>query len=287
MIIDIHTHTFPPGIAKAALLSMQGNSHSALYSDGTESGLRQSMNQAGIGLSVVQPVATNPEKISHINDKVLAVNRTTPETGICSFGAMHPASKDSEAELERLASAGVKGIKLHPCYEAIDIDDPRTVAILRKCRDLGLIVLIHSGWDIGLPGSAAALPVKIRRALDLTGEMKLIAAHMGGWKSWEEAVKLLPETGIFLDTAFSLGRITRAPGDSHWTDEELEMLSPAVFCDLVRLFGDERILFGTDSPWTDQKEEIQKIKDLPLTQEEISTIISNNAKRLLGLYENG
>jgi hypothetical protein len=262
---------------------MQKNSHTALFSDGTAPGLKARMEQAGIGLSVVQPVATNPAKVSHINDRVMETNRLSSESGILSFGAMHPACENWEEELERIADGGVKGIKLHPCYEETDIDDPRTVAILRKCRDLGLIVLIHSGLDVGLPGSLCALPEKIRRALDATGEMKMIAAHMGGWKCWEETARLLPATGVYLDTAFSLGRMSRAPGDSHWTDGELEMLSPAGFCDLVRLFGTKRVLFGTDSPWTDQEEEIASIRALPLTKEEKECILGKNAEELLSL----
>ena len=281
MIINIHTHTFPPRIAEAALRSMQENSHTALFSDGTEEGLTADMKRTGIGLSVVQPVATNPEKVCHINDNVIRVNRRIKETGICSFGAMHPAMKNSEAELERLAREGVRGIKLHPCYEDTDIDHPDTIRILRKCGELGMIVLIHSGWDVGIPGSEAALPRKIRNALDAAGRVRMIAAHMGGWKCWEEASRLLPETGISLDTAFSLGRMTRAPGDGHWKDAELELLSPDAFCAMVHLFGTDRILFGTDSPWADAGEEISKIKALPLTEEEIAAILGGNAERLL------
>ena len=282
-IVDIHTHTFPESVAQAALLSMQRNSHTALFADGTARGLAERMKCAGVSVSVVQPVATNPAKVGRINDRVLETNRSAAETGIYSFGAMHPACETWEAELERIAAEGIKGIKLHPCYEETDIDDPKTIAILRKCRELGLIVLIHAGLDVGLPGSLCAVPEKIRRALDAAGDVKMVAAHMGGWKEWEQTARLLPGTGIFLDTAFSLGFMTRAPGDAHWSEKELEMLSPQAFCDLIQLFGAERVLFGTDSPWTDQKAEIGKILKLPLSGEEKEAILGKNAERLLSL----
>ena len=49
----------------------------------------------------------------------------------------------------------------------------------------------------------------------------------------------------------------------------------------MRAFGSERILFGTDSPWADQQEEIRTLTALPLTQTEIENILSLNAARLL------
>lgn len=282
MIIDIHTHVFPPRLAASALRSMQANSHTALFSDGTAEGLLQGMKRAGIDLSVVQPVATNPAKLSHLNDSVLEMNRKTAETGILSFGAMHPACESWEEELERLVREKVLGIKLHPCYEHIDMDDPRTVEILKRCREYGLVVLIHSGWDVGLPGNDAALPAKIRRALDAAGSVKMIAAHMGGWDCWEEAADLLAETDVYVDTAFSLDRIMPAPGDAHWQGSDAEMLSGERFCALAERYGADKVLFGTDSPWTDPLEEIERIKALPLPEETIQGILGGNAQKLLG-----
>ena len=281
MIIDIHTHTFPEKIAAAALKKMQASSHIALFSDGTEAGLIQSERRAQADVAVVQPAATNPAKVSHMNDTVIRVNETSRETGLISFGAMHPAFEGWEKELERLKAAGVKGIKLHPPYSSVPIDDPRSIAVLRKCRELRLIVLVHSGWDVGLPESQAALPEKIRRALDAAGPVRLIAGHMGGWRCWEDALRYLLDTGAYLDTAFSLGAMTPAPDHHPWTREGLALLGTQEFCQLVRAFGADRILFGTDSPWGDPKEEVEKIRALPLTQEERNAILGENAKKLL------
>ena len=283
MIIDIHTHTFPVRIAEKALRQMQGNCHTALFSDGTEAGLRESERRAGADLAVVQPVATNPDKVAHINDGVLETNRHTAETGILSFGAMHPAYPGWEAELERLKEAGVPGIKLHPPYQKTEMDDPRNIAILRKCRDLGLIVLIHSGLDVGLPGAEETLPVKVRRALDAVGPMKMIAAHMGGWRCWEEARELLKDTGAYLDTSFSLGAMIPAADGHAWEEADLQMLSGEAFLSFVEAFGAERILFGTDSPWAEPTREAEKIRSFDLTPSQLDLIFYRNAGSMLGI----
>lgn len=281
MIIDIHTHFFPPKIAASALQTMQSNCHSALFSDGTEDGLMESKKKAGIDLAVVQPVATNPEKVNHINDSAIRINQYLRETGLLSFGGMHPACPYWEQELERIREAGIIGIKLHPAYISVDIDDPRTIAVLRKCRDLGLIVLIHSGKDIGIPGATEALPSKIRNALDQVGPMKMIAAHMGGWKCWQEGKKLLSDTGIFIDTAFSLGELYPASDHYTWNDADLQLLTEEAFCELIYAYGADRILFGTDSPWTEPRQEVEKIKKLPLSQAKVNQILGENAVKLL------
>ena len=281
MIIDIHTHMFPLRIAASALQTMQQNSHVALFSDGTETGLAECMKRAGVDLAVVQPVATNPEKVSRINDAAIMVNERFHETGILSFGGIHPACGCWEKELERIREAGIIGIKIHPAYDHIDIDDPRSIAILRKCRDLGLIVLVHSGKDVGIPGATEALPARIRNALDRVGRIKMIAAHMGGWKCWQEGKDLLPETGIFIDTSFSFGVMEPAQDRYEWEEADLRMLNEDEFLGLLHAYGTDHVLFGTDSPWADPAKEIQKITRLPLSRAEIDGILGGNSKKLL------
>ena len=281
MIIDIHTHTFPPKIAAAALADMQAKSRTALFADGTADDLSAHLREAGADLAVVQPVATSPRQVAHINDSVIRTNAAASQTGVLSFGAMHPAFEDWERELDRLAEAGVRGIKLHPCYQQTPMDDPRCIEILRRCAVLGLIVLVHAGWDVGLPGSDDALPVRIRRALDAAGPVTLIAAHMGGWRDWEEGIRLLPETGAYIDTAFSLGSMTPAFDGAYPDAQSLMMLTPNAAMAVIRAFGPERVLFGTDSPWGSLRAEIKKIRALPLSAEEQAAILGGNAARLL------
>ncbi len=283
MVIDIHTHTFPDKIASRAVHALQRQCHTALFSDGTEAMLTEKEKAAGVDLAVVQPVATYPEQVASINNHVIARFAAQPPAGLLSFGAMHPAFSGWEAELERIAGAGLRGIKLHPPYTEVGMDDPRTIRVLKKCAELDLIVLIHSGWDIGLPGHDEALPARIRRALDAVGPLRLIAGHMAGWHCWKEAVSLLADTGIYLDTAFSLGRLTPAPGDDTWSAEELRLMTEEAFCAVTEAFGTDHVLFGTDSPWADPTAELARVRQLPLSGAALTAICGENAARLLGL----
>ena len=277
MIIDFHTHTFPEKVAAIAIPKMQAASHGRAFTAGTADALRDSMAKAGIDRSVVLPVATNPLKVSAINDLSIA---QTEREGLIYFGCIHPDQPDWKEELCRIAKAGLKGIKIHPQYQGADIDDIRYLRIFEQAASLGLWVLTHAGDDIGFPGLVRGAPEMVKNAIAPVGEFPLILAHMGGWKNWDD-VQTMAETKVLLDTAFSLGAI--APIDDHYTAEELQMLSEERFCALVRAFGAERILFGTDSPWTDQAESLRAIQALPLEQREIDLILGENAKLILKL----
>jgi len=281
MIIDFHTHTFPDAIAAAAVEKLQAASHTKSFSDGTVNGLRASMAGAGIYASVVLPVATSARQVPHINDSAIRLNGLANETGVYSLGGMHPDYPDWEREMERLSAAGLRGVKVHPPYQSVDLDDARFVRILKKASALGMLVVTHAGLDVGLPGAEQSTPEKLLRAREKAPDLTLILAHMGGWRCWNEVEQFLPGTGVYLDTSFALGQMT-PNGDGYYkTNQDLDMLHEEQFLRLASLFGADHILFGTDSPWGDQAESLQKIRALPLTEADKSAILGGNAEKLL------
>ena len=279
MVVDFHTHTFPQIIAKRALQRLSDASGTPPYLDGTAPSLRASMVQAGISCSVMLPVATDPGKCRHINDASAAENG---KNGLIYFGAMHPDCPDWKQELERIAAMGFRGVKLHPVYQGVDLDDPRYLRILECAGQLGLIVVTHAGDDIGFPGEVRCSPEIAQNALRQVGPVRLVLAHMGGWNNWERVAPLAEEPAVYLDTAFSTGMVPTRP-DGRFGGKPLSLLSEDAFLRLVRLFGADRILFGTDSPWSAQAESLSWIRALPLADTEKDAILGGNAARLLGL----
>ena len=282
MIIDIHTHTFPDKIAAATLDKLKHLSHTIPFTDGTAAGLAASMARAGVDRSVVMPVATSPRQVPHVNDASARMNELGAQTGVLSFGCMHPDFDGWKEELARVRDLGLKGIKLHPQYQDTDFDDPRYLRILDRCGELGLVVLTHAGLDIGMPGKDNCAPEMVARVLEQVGPVKLVLAHMGGWRQWDRVEALLPGTGVYLDTSFSLGEITPLD-DGHYRPGDLPLLDEAAFLRMVRRFGSDRILFGTDSPWDDQETALARLRALPLEPAELEAILGGNAKRLLGI----
>ena len=289
MIIDFHTHTFPDRIAASTVSLLAARAHIRPFSDATQSGLLSSMKTAGIDGSVILPVATAPRQVAHINDSSALINRTfLNEDGtaaespfLISLGCMHPELENWEEELERIASMGLLGIKIHPIYQGIRLDDPRFVRILKKCGQLGLIVCAHAGDDIGFPGVVKCSPEMARRALDEAGEVTMVLAHMGGWRNWEDVPKYLKDTQAYIDTSFSTGMI---PGEEgFYKKEDLPMLDQEGFMRILDAFGCERVLLGSDSPWSDQAASLEWIRALPLSDSQKEAVSGGNAERLLHL----
>ena len=104
---------------------------------------------------------------------------------------------------------------------------------------------------------------------------------MGGWKSWDEVATELADVNVFIDTAFSTGLI---PNEFNFYDaEEIKMLDAETFMSLYKIFGADKILFGSDSPWDSQGTPIDFIKNLPISNLDKEKILSLNAAKLLDL----
>ena len=277
MIVDFHAHVFPERIAAAAVERLRGASHTVAFTDGTAGALAQSMQKAGVDRTVVLPVATNPTKVGAMNDASIAL---TERDGLVYFGCIHPDAPNWREELGRIADAGLKGVKIHPVYQGVDLDDMRYLRILDRAAELDLIVVTHAGDDIGYPGMVRCSPEMIAHALRQVPGVRLVAAHMGGWRKWTRAAELLAETGAYIDTSFSLGRLTPLRA-GYFADAELQLLDAGRFCEMVRRFGSGRVLFGSDSPWADQAASVEAIRALPLTEAEKADILGENARRLL------
>ena len=280
MIIDFHTHTFPDSIAARAVDSLSKEAHIVPYTDGTVSGLLNSMDKGGIDMSVLLPVATASSQVESINDKALRNNEKYGDR-LCSFGCIHPEYSRFKEELRRLKNNGIKGIKIHPVYQNEDIDSKTFLDIIYAACENDLIVITHAGLDIGFPGVVRCSPKMCRNVINAIGEFKFVLAHMGGWRNWDEVPLYLEDTEAFLDTSFSSGRI-QALSDGYWDGKDTGMLDEDGFMKLVKAFGSERLLFASDSPWSDQKEAAEFIKGLPIDENDATKILGGNACKLLG-----
>jgi len=279
LLIDFHTHIFPEKIAAGTVQFLSEKSKTIPYSDGTISGLLKNMQRAEINFSVILPVATKPSQVEKINNSAALTNEKFFAQGIISFASMHPDFENFRAELGRIKNFGFKGIKIHPVYQDTDLDSEKYLQIFYRAAELDLIVVTHSGLDIGFPGVVRCSPRMAKNVVEQVGEFKFVLAHMGGWKNWDEVLKILAGKKFFLDTSFSTGKI---PAQKNFVGDK-NLLGAEDFKKFVEVFGAEKILFGTDSPWTSVEDSINFIKKIPLRDEDKLKILGKNAKILLNL----
>lgn len=277
MIIDFHTHIFPEKIAEKALDSLAKRSNTMPNTDGTLKGLLSSMERNEINCSVVLPVVTNPKHTVQMNDVAIQTNELSQQADskpvhqidvndryVISFGGMHPDFEDYKTELKRIKDRGVKGIKLHPNYQDTYIDDIRYLRIIDCAASLDLAISIHAGIDIGLPEPIYCSPDRILNVWKQVQPDKLILAHTGGWKMWDEVEAKLVGLPVYFDTAFTFGFIK---------EEQMKRI--------ITNHGSDRILFATDSPWNDQGKDVKALKALHLASEVEESILWKNGANIL------
>lgn len=264
MIIDFHVHAFPDALAAKALplLSKCSGGVKPNY-DATIGGLESYLAKNNIDYAVVLNIATNPHQEKKVNDFAISL---LEKKNIIPFGSVHPDSPNALSELERLAKAGIRGIKLHPDYQHFFVDDDKMFPIYQKIAELGFITVFHAGVDIGYPNPVHCTPERLLRVLDLFGDAPVVAAHFGGWLLWDSVLEALCGTKVYLDTAFSSGK-----------------MPPDYAKELIKAHGADKVLLGSDMPWSDTLDEVRFVQSLDLSPEDEEKILSNNAKRLLNI----
>ena len=261
-VFDSHTHIYPDAVAPRVVAQLAAPLPNPVSYDGTRAGLLQALQRAGFAGCLNAPVATRPEQVVSINTWAAEQN-VAP---VVSFGSMHPDYPDVPGELRRLQKLGLRGIKMHPEYQAFAPDESRLDIVWRTCRDLGLIVLLHTGNDWLFKPPCRAAPSDIARLVRTWPGLTFIAAHFGGFQLWEEVARELAGLPLYLDTSFTIGY---APD--------------ALVVETMRRHGIDRVLFGTDAPWQDQSAALDAFLRLPLKPDEQRAVLWDNASRLLGL----
>lgn len=263
MLIDFHTHAFPEKIAERAISKLSFASGGLQpQTNGTLSGLKESMQKGGVNVSVVMNIATNAEQQRNVNDFAASINN---REDIFAFGSVFPDSPDALSELERIKSLGLLGVKLHPDYQGFFVDEEKMKPIYKKISQLGLITLFHAGFDYGFAPPYGATPERLEKAL-YWFDSPVIAAHWGGVCCGEGVLERLCGKDVYFDTSFGYGTMPKYYAQK-----------------IIEKHGSEKILFGTDTPWHNKDMEMRLLCSLELSEKEMQNITHNNAKKLLGI----
>lgn len=256
-IIDSHCHIFPDKIAEKAVKSI-GNFYGLKMSyKGTCKNLIEVLDKNNIDKAVIHSTATKADQVPSINDFIIdTVNSSERFIG---YGTMHPDYKDIEAEYNKIKSNNLKGVKIHPDFQGINIDDKRMDDIYELVGD-EMPILFH----IGDKTKDFSNPIRLKKTIERFPKLRPIAAHMGGYSKWNEAMELFYGKEVWVDTCSSF---------TYMTD--------AMILKLINSYGIDKILFGTDYPMWDFNYEYQRLISLKLKDEELEKIFSKNIKSLL------
>jgi predicted TIM-barrel fold metal-dependent hydrolase len=283
MIIDFHTHVFPPEvIARRAELLARDPFLEELYGHprakmATAEDLIASMEADGVDVSVTFPFGWSDQGLAEeCNSYIMQAMRDHPSR-IVGLAAVQPrAGARAVAELERCAAAGMPGCgELMPHGQGYRLSDVQLLAPLMEAAEhLGMFVLTHASEPVGhsYPGKGDVTPVELQAFIAAFPNLRIVAAHWGGGFLFYE---LMPEV--------------RAAAAHVWYDSAASLLlyRPEVYVAVAHTAGVEKILWGSDYPLLGQRRMLDYARASGLGKEQLTLALGENAKALLGLARAG
>ena len=260
-VADVHVHIYPDKIAAKAAQSVGDFYHVTMEeADGSVARLMERIERTDIERCVVHSVAVRPGTVESINNFIAETCRDNPQ--LVGFMTLHQDTPDMASEIERACAMGLRGIKLHPDTQAVNMDDDRLMGAYAIAERRGLPVIIHCGdyrYDYSHPR-------RLRRILHEFPDLVVNAAHFGGWMLYDYALEFLEHERCFLDVSSSMRylglRRTR---------------------ELCEIYGDDRMMFGSDFPMWEPGSEYEKFSSLGFSSADMERMCWHNAERWLGV----
>ena len=208
------------------------------------------------------------------NELVAGAVRDFPET-FAGFGSVDPHKGErAVAELETIKELGLKGVKLHPSFQAFDPSDEKWWPLYARCQELGLACLFHtgtSGLGAGQPGGQGvridlARPILLDPVAAAFPNLQLVAAHFGYPWHLETLAIALHKTNFWIDI-------------SGWAPRYIPS-------DVVREMKgrlQDRFLFGSDYPFIEPARCLEELQTLEIPEAVMRKLLISNGERLLGL----
>lgn len=267
-VFDIHTHTYPEAISEKAVVNLGKFYDFVCQGKGTYAHLESQAEENNVHGYLLFSVATNAHQVEKVNTSIANLAELSRSHGFLTvgFAGMHQDFEDMEGEINRAVSLGMRGVKIHPDIQGVDIDDPRLLKLYEIVAGR-IPVYFHIGDNRAQYRFSEAR--KLVRVMDMFPKLEVVAAHLGGYKAWEEAIEFLAgRDNVWYDTSSALWAMTPEYAD-----------------DVVGKLGAEHVMFGTDYPVKNTAEELERFFRLKLTEKEREDILWNNAVRFLHLEE--
>ena len=277
MIVDSHTHVFPPEvIARREAYAGRDAWFGRLYASprarmATAEELVAAMDEAGVDVAVTFGFGwADPGLCRLTNDYTAEAVRAYPGR-LVGLACVNPAAPGPEAEVARAASAGLRGVgELMPDGQGFSLADVDTLApVMEAAQGLGWPVLAHASEPVGHSYAGKGSP-SLAAAVELASrfpETTLILAHWGGGLPFYE---LMPEVRaalrrVYYDTAAS----------PYLYDDAIFPLAASLV--------DDRILFGSDYPLLDPGRFLRRVRAAGLSERVLEAVLGGNAACLFGL----
>ena len=279
MIVDAHTHIFPPGFReRREELLRRDATFGELYASpraamASAEELLQAMDAAAVDLAVVVGIGwSDPELARKANDYVLDAVARYPRR-LAGFCAASPAWGDAAlVEIQRCIRAGLRGVgELHPDTQGFSLEDRAVMApLMDLAAGLEVPVMVHASEPVGHPyrGKGSTTPQAVMKLIQHFQGVSIICAHWGGG---------LPFYALMPEVAASLGHVYFDSAASPF------LYDGRVFSVASDLVGPEKLLFATDFPLIQPQQLLAQVRRGGLPAQAEAMLLGGNAALLLGL----
>lgn len=279
MIIDCHTHIFPPFIREdrepflkdEPAFRLLYQSAKAKLVGATE--LIEQMDRSGVDQTVVFGFPwTDPDLMRRHNDYVGEAASRFPGR-LLPFVCINPKVVQAPEEVERCLSAGMRGVGELAFYMEV-LDSSVEVSlepIAFSCRKYRVPLMIHTNERVGhrYPGKAEASLKVLYELVRAFPDNRFILCHWGGGLFVYELLKREARevlSQVAYDTAASPF-----------------LYDPAVYAVAVKIVGAQRVLFGSDYPLILPERYFEEMAAAGLSEEDQSWIKGRAASKWLNL----
>jgi len=276
MIVDAHTHIFPPDICTRRQECRSRDGWFAdLYEDprarmATAEDLVATMDLDGVDRAVACGFAWSDQgRCREHNDYLIESVARYPERLIGLAIVQPRAGREAERELERALDAGLRGLgELMPDGQGFSLEDADLLSPLAGIlQERGWPLMTHSSEPVGhaYHGKGQTLPQHVITLAQSFPGLRVVCGHWGGGLPFYE---LMPEVAqalqnVFYDSAAS-------PYLYRWR----------IFPLAVQMIGAHKILMGSDYPLIRPRSYLMHLAQLPLQEEDRAAILGGNAAAL-------
>ena len=264
-IFDIHTHIYPEAIAERAVDNLNRFYSFVCEAKGTLPDIDKSSKQANVLGCLLLGVATNQKQMGSVNEYLAkaCADYTTDNFKMLAFGCVHQDCENMAALADEVEKLGLKGFKIHPDIQRVNIDDERLFPLYEAIEGR-LPIYFHIGDDRDEYQFSST--ERLIRVMKQFPKLTVVAAHLGGYRTWHKISVFKEFDNVLFDTSSAL-----------WA------MSPEYATDIIHELGADKVMFGTDYPVAYAESELERFFALGLNEQERKAILYDNAARFLGL----
>ena len=276
MIIDVHTHIFPPEVIADRQRFLDGEpAFAAIYADPKAPmvdgpGLVRAMDEDGVDISWAMGFPWVKEENAALHNEYMVKAVAESDGRLRGMACVRPPAPWAYTQAQKALDMGLHGLGELAFYDG-DIDVESLDPLAALCAEADVPLLLHTNEPVGhiYPGKAPMTLASLYRLVKNNPKTKFVLAHMAGGLFFYSLLK--KEVGKVLENV--------------WIDTAAApfLYKPAAYGLAVQLLGDEKVLLGTDYPLLRLPRYKKELSDPSsgLTDEQLDQILGRAAKTLL------